>query len=337
MNMNLNHTNISMNLNQNHSRPNNNYQTEKENITLVSLFENNGNSGIHSRGQISFKNLVFDDTGLEENYFVKGDRDTNRESREDNFSEDKENSPPLPRESSKFSYIDNNESSSNSAINHVDINLEAGISHITSDSNKVVEIPISIDLKLKDHLNQPNIFSKDYIIIFNTRSLNSEGVYHIFKQAFDKLHPYDRIFTNVFKLEKWISKDELKDLISYGLNNFETNLQDTSILDYTEVIKLISFCIDLSFEYHSNVFAVILLNDVDEIPLDVDSLEELKVIVNKFKESKANLIKNFTINSILLDGKSEENKTYQNIKSVSFLYDLSMLCMGYFFAPKVII
>jgi hypothetical protein len=42
-------------------------------------------------------------------------------------------------------------------------------------------------------------------------------------------------------------------------------------------------------------------------------------------------MRNFSINSIVLEDNKQETR---NIKSVSFFYDITTLCLGYFFAPK---
>jgi hypothetical protein len=93
-----------------------------------------------------FRRIVFDDDGETE---VVDERDC-----------DKENQPPVPRESSKYSYNENNTSA-------VEINIEAGISHIVSNASKLVEIPITVEFKLNENVS--GCFSKDYIIVFNTR------------------------------------------------------------------------------------------------------------------------------------------------------------------------
>ena len=282
---------------------------------------NTNNSLSNNINQISFRKIVFDDLEAEETAILDKEND-------ELFNFDKENSPPIPRESSKYSYID----AENNFL-PVEINLEAGLSHIVSDSQKIIEIPLTLDFKMKEN-TRANLFSKDFIVILNTISLNVENIYQIFKIITDKIGDSDRIFTNIFKFEKWVSKDECKQILSEG--NFENYLQETSFLNYVEISKLITYCVDLSFEHHAHLFSVILINDIESIPVDVDYMDEIKFVANKLKESKVNLIKNFTINCILLDhARGEEQKTPQNIKSISFFYDLSMLCMGYFFSPKV--
>jgi hypothetical protein len=280
-----------------------------------------------SNNAISFRKIVFEDLETEEN---------NPEIFEDNY--DKENTPPIPRESSKFSYCD---PESVSCSSPVEINLEAGFSHINSDSQKVIEVPISIDFNLKESTlnicgtnSSPFNYSKDYIIFFNTKNLNLNHIYQIFKILYEKISDSDRVFSNIFRFENWLNKDEFKEIL-FG-NQFEiyTN-KETSILNFSEICKLMTYCIDLSFEHHSNIFSVVLINDVEDIHFNVDYYEELKIVSKKFMESKVTLIKNFTINCITIDPlKSEYQMTTGNVKSISFLYEICMLSMGYFFAPK---
>ena len=308
------------------------------NCTLTPNIYNN-TTNTTSLNQLSFKKLNFDDIDIEDSFMDK-DREN------ENFI-DKENSPPLPRDNSKFSYNDPEINLKNLPI---DINIEAGISHIVSNKGKIVEIPITVDFKFKDNFNMTAINStsslnenllanctKDYIILFNTSNLNVDNTYQIFKIIYDKISEGDRVFTNIFKLEKWLVKEDLKYILGVDDLNFkiifESFLQETSLLNFIEIIKLINYLVDLSFEYHSNIFSIILINDVDEIPVEIDYLEEMKIVSEKLKTSKVNLLKNFTINCVLLDnGKIE---SLGNVKYVSFLNDLSMLCMGYFYAPKV--
>lgn len=282
-------------------------------------FEYSNSTNNTSDNQVSFRKIVFDDIEADEN--LNAEKEV-----EDSF--DKENSPPLPRESSKYSHID---PEMNKNPSPVEINMEAGISHIVSDYQKIVEIPITIDFKLKDSQNLMPAFSKDYVVILNTLSLNISNIFQIFKVVSEKLGECDRVFTNIFRIEKWLTKDDCRQILYEG--NFENFIQDTFFLNYSEITKLITYCVDLSFENHSNIFSVILINDIEAVSLDIDCIEELRIVASKLKESKVNLIKNLTINCILLDGKSED-KTPQNVRSVSFFYDLAMLTMGYFFAPK---
>jgi len=313
------------------------------NTTSNSAINNHQTTMTSSINQVSFKKLNFDDIEVDDSLQDK--------EKEHEYSSDKENSPPLPRESSKFSYFDPEINMRNIPL---EINLEAGNSHIVSNKGKIVEIPITIDFKYKENPsistlnnigcnlnslseNSYTSFTKDYIILFNTVSLNIENLYHIFKIIHDKISDGDRVFTNIFKSEKWLVKEDLKQILGVGELNqkisFENYLQDTSLLNFSEIVKLINYCVDLSFEYHSNIFSIILINDIDEIPLQIEYFEEIRTVSEKLKTTKVNIIKNFTINCILLDNGKIENMG--NIKYVSFLNDLSMLCMGYFYAPKV--
>lgn len=141
----------------------------------------------------------------------------------------------------------------------------------------------------------------------------------------------DRILSNIFNFSKWLTKTELYELLSDG--NFASYFQESVVLNYTEIAKLILFGIDLSFEFHSNIFSIVLINDLDDIPDDKDYMDELKTVSLKIKESNISLIKSFTINTIILDDKSKI-KTQSNSRFVSYLYDMSMLSMGYFYSPK---
>jgi len=120
----------------------------------LSFYSPNGESP-HSK-KISFDNYY--------NYFSKNEFRKiifeEDEDETDTYSADKENQPPIPRESTKYNYFEND-------LGPLEINIEGGVSHIVSNSNKVTEIPISIDIKM--NCETPN-YTKDFIIIFNTRS-----------------------------------------------------------------------------------------------------------------------------------------------------------------------
>jgi hypothetical protein len=118
----------------------------------LSFYSPNGSSP--QTKKISFDNYY---TYFSKNEFRKiiFEEDEN----EDDYSIDKENTPPIPRESSRYTYSEND-------IGPVEINLEAGISHIVSDTNKVSEIPLSIEIKMNNDVH----YSKDFIIVFNTKS-----------------------------------------------------------------------------------------------------------------------------------------------------------------------
>lgn len=305
------------------------------NYTHSSNFMNNSNNFTTSNpNQISFRKIVFDDIEEDsQNISHQLNNIPNFENISNNEdSTDKENSPPVPRYSSKFSY---NDPETTQSISPVEINLEVGSSHILSDCQKTIEIPISVDFRLKENFqnNQNFNYSRDFIVIFNTNSLNIQNIYQILKILVEKINDQDRVFSNIIRIEKWLIKEELKELIMN--ENFANYISsETQYLNFTEITKLMTYCIDLSFEHHSNIFSIFLINDIDEIPQNIDYYEDLRTVSNKLKESRVNLIKNFTINCILLDqGKMIEN-TPASMKSISFFYELSIISMGYFFAPK---
>jgi hypothetical protein len=294
----------------------------------------NNNLSSSNPNQISFRKIVFDDIEEDsQNLSLQFNNFPNYENNSTNEDlTDKENSPPVPRYSSKFSY---NDPETTQSISPVEINLEVGSSHIISDSQKTVEIPITVDFRLKENFQNNQIFnySRDFIVIFNTVSLNIQNVYQILKILLEKMNDQDRLFTNIIRIEKWLIKEELRELImNENFSNFVNS--ETQYLNYTEITKLMTYCIDLSFEHHSNIFSILLINDIDEIPENVDYFEDLRIVSNKLAESRVNLIKNFTINCILLDHGKTIEKTPTNLKSISFFYELSIISMGYFFAPK---
>ena len=259
---------------------------------------------------MSFRNLLFNDIDEET---------ANMTSEED---DDKENCPPLPKESSKYAHVEE----SNEEI--VDINIEGGISHIISDENKIVDMPISVDVSINKDINVN--YAKDTLLIFNTMSLNLTTILQILKVAYDKMNDNDRVFSNIFKESKWLTKEEIFRMLSS--ENFAYHFQATSTLSYIDIAKLVLYGIDLSFEFHSNLFTIMFINDIDEIA-DCDYTSSIRSIVTKLQETKINLIKSFTINAILLDDLTKQ-KNEKNIKFISFMHEMTMICMGYFYAPK---
>lgn len=137
----------------------------------------------------------------------------------------------------------------------------------------------------------------------------------------------DRLFTNILKTDKWLTKQDLE---SINQNNYLECLQDSSILSVPEITKLVNFCVDLSFENNSNIFSVVLINDIEDLS-DSSYMDELKLVANKFKDTKVNLLKSFTINTIILD----KLQLSSNQSNLYFLNDLTMLSMGHIFCPKV--
>lgn len=271
----------------------------------------------------SFRQLAFND-------FDDNTINTNDNNKDD---EDKENNPPIPKENSNYYYQSENTSQSSSATEAIEINIEAGLSHIVSNSSKTIEIPIAIDLKLKEAFSSLSqySYSKDTLLMFNTQELNINTIYQIIKCVNSKMGENDRMLSNVLNFSKWVTKSELCELLSDS--NFASYFQESVVLNYTEIAKLILFGIDLSFEFHSNIFSIVLINDLDDISEEKDYMDELKTVSSKIKESSISLMKSFTINTIILDDKSKV-KTKSNVRFVSYLYDMSMLSLGYFYSPK---
>ena len=73
----------------------------------------------------------------------------------------------------------------------------------------------------------------------------------------------DRIFTNIFKIDRWINRLDLLEI----LKNFENFIiiQD-NILNFSDLLNLTFFCIELANDLNtSDIFSIILINDLDEI------------------------------------------------------------------------
>ena len=290
----------------------NKVNNKKLNVSLNSIFEGQNSSAsiaLNNTTNMSFRNLLFNDIDEENANMTSEDDD------------DKENCPPLPKESSKYT---NDESSEEL----VDINIEGGISHIISDENKIVDMPMTVDVSINKDIAVN--YAKDTLLIFNTMSLNLSTILQILKVAYDKMSDNDRVFSNIFKESKWLTKEEIFRMLSS--ENFASHFQATSTLSYIDIAKLVLYGIDLSFEFHSNLFTIMFINDIDEI-VDVDYTASIKEIVTKLQETKINLIKSFTINAILLDDLTKR-KNEKNVKFISFMHEMTMICMGYFYAPK---
>ena len=293
----------------------NKVNNKKLNVSLNSIFEGQNSSGNlsslnNTSNNMSFRNLLFNDIDEENANMTNEDDD------------DKENCPPLPKESSRYAHVDE----SNDEL--VDINIEGGISHIISDENKIVDMPMTVDVSMSKNIAVN--YAKDTLLIFNTMSLNLSTILQILKVAYDKMNDSDRVFSNIFKESKWLSKEEIFRMLSS--ENFASHFQATSTLSYIDIAKLVLYGIDLSFEFHSNLFTIMFINDIDEI-VDVDYTSSIKEIVAKLQETKINLIKSFTINAILLDDLTKQ-KNEKNVKFISFMHEMTMICMGYFYAPK---
>ena len=282
----------------------------------------------------SLRNLEFNDI-------------TNEEINEEENDEDKENNPPLLKENSRFvqnednkdEYINtNNENESiYSDKGNLEINMSGGISHITSDIKKTVEIPITIEINTINS-NIVN-YSKETLLIFNTNSLNLEQVLLILKIFCEKMDKDDKIYSNIFKSVEGLGKKQIKDIISIKNNNYFDVFKETERINYEKISTLIEYAIDLSMSSFSNIFSVLLINDIDEInSINGDYSVEIKKIINKLENSKVNLLKYFSINTIILDDRGSnlapKNKNEKCINFISYLYDLTMICMGFFYSPK---
>ena len=113
-----------------------------------------------------FKSLNFESNNiLFENLNFKHDfksldfdcDNTNNETENDSI--DKENNPSIPKDSTKFSFCENSP---------IEVTIEAAVSHLNSTDSKMYEVPILIEIKLKE--NQMLNYSKDYVLVFNSRS-----------------------------------------------------------------------------------------------------------------------------------------------------------------------
>ena len=305
-------------------------ENNKNNISINDSLINNSNSQYFNS---SLRNLDFEDI-------------TNEEIKEENDDEDKENNPPLLKENSKFTQnedsnnddinINNNESSNKNNCN-IEINISGGMSHITSDTKKTVEIPITIEINT---INSANVnYSKETLLIFNTNSLNLEQVLLILRIFSEKMGNEDKIYSNIFKSVEGLGKKQIMDIIKIKNNNYYNVFKETERINYEKIRTLIEFAIDLSMNSLSNIFSVLLINDVDEFDsTNCDYSLEIKRIVEKLENTKVNLLKYFSINTIILDDRgtdlSPKNKNEKSIKFISYLYDLTMMCMGFFYSPK---
>ena len=311
----------------------NKINTNEIDKTPNSSILNISNSVIYSNNSPnSLRNLDFNDITNEE---------INEEEYEDN-EDDKENNPPLLKENSKFvrneeSFDENEDNEKENMKNNLEINISGGISHITSDKKKTVEIPITIEINTINS-NQVN-YSKETLLIFNTNELNLEQILLILRIFNDKMGKDDKIYSNIFKSGEGLTKDHINYILNIKDNNYTEIFKETEKINYEKISTLIEYAIDLSMNSLSNIFSVLLINDIDEInTINGEYSLELKRILNKLESSKVNLLKYFSITSIILDNQGTEiqpkNKTEKNVNFLSYLYDLSMMCMGFFYTPK---
>ena len=290
----------------------------------------NSNSITYSNNSpYSLRNLDFNDV-------------TNEEINEEDNEEDKENCPPLLKENSKFvqneeSFDENSDRDNENIKNNLEINISGGISHIISDKKKTVEIPITIEINTINSI-QAN-YSKETLLIFNTNELNLEQILLILRIFNDKMGKDDKIYSNIFKSGEGLTKAHINYILDIKDNNYTEIFKETEKINYEKISTLIEYAIDLSMNSLSNIFSILLINDFDEISsINGDYSSELNKILKKLESSKVNLLKYFSITSIILDNQGTiiepKNKTEKNINFLSYLYDLSMMCMGFFYTPK---
>ncbi|MCQ2819609.1 MAG: hypothetical protein MJ252_20285 [archaeon] len=264
---------------------------------------------------------------------------------------DKENCPPIPKTTSLTqlrlinttpnqnqnifsegniqSFNDNDFDINNDILN---ISLEAGISHIISDCQKLITIPISVDVEINPKAKQIAKFSyaKDHLIIFNTSELNLQTKFQILGNISNLMGDYDRIYSNVIKGNKWLTKMDLCNIISQPQNAEQFIEGNNLTLNYLDLINAVLYGLDLSLEFHANIFSMLIFCDNGAIGLNEDYSQKFQEVGNKIKESKINFFKEFSINIITLDNKTIQ-KTQENLRYYNFLYDLSLLCLGYFY------
>ena len=325
---------------------NNTINKVKRKITFLSEIKNEnslngfeGNNNFNSN-IINMSNSQYSNTSLRNLDFNDV---TNEDINEEDNDEDKENNPPLLKENSRFlqneenNNVDNKNENNSSNNSSLEISISGGISHITSDKKKTVEIPITIEIST---INSNTInYSKETLLIFNTNALNLEQVLLILKIFHEKMGKDDKIYSNIFKSGEGLDKKQINYILNVKNNNYYDVFKETERINYEKISTLIEYAIDLSMNSLSNIFSVLLINDVDEInTVNGDYNSEIKKIINKLEITKVNLLKYFSITTILLDDRGTDintkNKNEKNIKFISYLYDLSMMCMGFFYSPK---
>ena len=319
------------------------FQSDEKNKDItINEINNNLNESINSLMNASNTTSKFLNNSLRNLDFNDV---TNEEINEEDNDEDKENNPPLLKENLRFCQnnenINNNEDNSNGIIsnndNNIEINISGGISHIISNSKRAVEIPITIEINT---LNSSKVnYSKETLLIFNTNSLNLEQVLLILKIFDDKMGKDDKIYSNIFKSVEGLGKDKIDEILNIKNNNYFSVFKETERINYEKISTLIEYAIDLSMNSLSNIFSVLLITDIDEInSINADYSLEIKKIIKKLENTKVNLLKYFSINTILLDDRGSELspkiKNEKNMNYISYLFDLSMMCMGFFYSPK---
>lgn len=346
-------------LNRNSFENENNCNKLTFNITHVSNTKRVplGNSEIHKKALSSNHNSInlnITPDNKKNKVSCLGDQNTLKKTETNykgySFSElqymDKENNPPIPRESSRI--MNKNEESS-----PLEINIELGISHLNSDqhSQRTLEIPITIDTKYcyeekENFKNDAEIpLVKEYLIIFNTLTVGFEQMLEFLRLAADKMNINDKLFSNIFTNETWLQKGDLEYLLD--LPDKGTFFQNTNYLNTEGIIQAIEYCVEISLENNSNVFSVIIINELrDFYSFNSNNIkEDLHKIALKLKEKRVLMVKNFSINTIILNGnladhmslEEKKNSEIEKFKFISFLNQLSSLTMGFNYVVKVLV
>ncbi len=282
---------------------------------------------------------------------------------------DKENIPPIPKESSRVSNkITNNliEEENELKKSPLEINIELGVSHLNSDitCRNILEIPITIDTKFTDlnneykinFLNDNNIknniydipLSKEFLIIFNTLNLEYNQIFEFLRIASNKINKEDKLYSNIFSNDRWLKKDEIEYLLN--LEDKSPYFQNISYLNTEGILEAINYCVDISLENNSNIFSVIIVNELkDNLKFNGENVnEEFLKITKKLNEKRIFMVKNFSINTIILNQKNSQELFYNEKKGINeveneknnfinFFNELSNLTMGLNLFARVIV
>ena len=146
--INFNNYNMKSNINKVQRKLNFLSETKNESININNI-NNEINSSINSK--LNINNSQYSNMSLRNLDF---NNITNEEFDEEEKDEDKENNPPLLKENIRFiqnenyDEINNNGNESSNNKGNLEINISGGISHITSDIKKIVEIPITLEINI---------------------------------------------------------------------------------------------------------------------------------------------------------------------------------------------
>jgi hypothetical protein len=102
-------------------------------------------------------------------------------------------------------------------------------------------------------------------------------------------------------------KDQIIYILNINDNNYHKVFQEAERINFDKISTLIEYAIDLSMNSLSNIFSVLLINEMDMIDsLNGDYSSEIKKIIKKIETTKVNLIKYFSITTILLDDRGTD-------------------------------